>query len=88
MITIEEKKEIMKQFGRSENDSGSVEVQVAMLTKRIKNLMPHFNKHIHDYHSNRGLMKMIGRRKALLKYIHEKDEKRYTDLIQALGLRK
>lgn len=88
MISLEETKEIIKKFGKSENDSGSAEVQVAILTKRIENLKPHFGKHIHDYHSNRGLLKMIGQRKALLRYVQNKDQDRYAKLIKELGLRK
>ena len=88
MITKEERKEIVKKFGKNENDSGSAEVQVALLTRRIKNLTPHFKNHIHDFHSNRGLLKMVGQRKALLRYVQRKDEGRYNNLIKELGLRK
>ncbi len=88
MISRDEKTEIIKKFGANENDAGRVEVQVAMLTRRIQNLKPHFGKHIHDFHSNRGLLKMIGRRKSLLKYLAGKDQQRYSSLIKELGLRK
>jgi small subunit ribosomal protein S15 len=92
MITKEETSEIVKEFGakfgKSENDSGSAAVQVALLTRRIKNLMPHFEKNIHDYHSNRGLLKLIGQRKSLLKYVQRKDKDKYQGLIKSLGLRK
>lgn len=88
MITAEESKEIQKKFGKSENDSGSVEVQVAVLTKRIANLTPHFAAHKHDYAGKRGLMKLIGRRASMLKYLRGKDEDRYKKLIGELGLRK
>jgi small subunit ribosomal protein S15 len=92
MISTEETKaivaEIGKEFGKGETDSGSAPVQVAILTKRINNLMPHFEKHIHDYHSNRGLLKMIGQRKRLLKYIKKNDAGQYSALIKKLGLRK
>ena len=88
MITHAEKAEIKAKFGKSENDSGSPEVQVAILTKRINNLMDHFGKHIHGHHSKRGLLKMIGSRKAHLKYLAKKDHTRYTNLIKELGLRK
>ncbi|MBT3235524.1 MAG: 30S ribosomal protein S15 [Bdellovibrionales bacterium] len=88
MISKEECQELVKQFGKNENDSGSAEVQVAILTKRINNLRPHFQENKHDYHSNRGLLKMIGRRKAFLKYIERKDHDRYLKLINTLGLRK
>lgn len=92
MITTEETKKIVtefgKQFGKGENDSGCSAVQVAILTARINNLKPHFEANKHDYHSNTGLMKMIGQRKALLKYVQRKDETKYQDLIAKLGLRK
>jgi small subunit ribosomal protein S15 len=88
MISKAECQELVKQFGKNENDSGSAEVQVAILTKRINNLRPHFQENKHDFHSNRGLLKMIGQRKAFLKYIERKDHDRYLKLINALGLRK
>ncbi len=88
MITKEETKELIKKFGKSENDAGSAEVQVAILTTRINNLRSHFDKHIHDYHSNRGLMMMIGRRRRLLKYVKAKSVENYSNLIKELGLRK
>lgn len=88
MISLEEKKEIVAKFGKSANDTGSAEVQVAILTTRINNLKPHFDAHKKDYHSNRGLLKMIGHRKSLLKYIQKQDVERYQKLIKALGLRK
>ena len=87
MISKVEKQELIKKFGKNENDSGSTEVQIAILTTRINNLKDHFAKHKLDFHSNRGLMKMIGHRKALLKYLG-KDKERYAKLIKALGLRK
>ena len=88
MLTREETAQIVKEFGKSENDSGSAEVQVAILTKRITNLTPHFEKNKLDYHSKRGLLKMIGKRKALLRYVNQKDRARYEALIKKLGLRK
>ncbi len=92
MITTSEKKAIVEEFGplfgSGSNDSGSASVQVALLTRRIENLKGHFEKHIHDYHSNRGLMKMIGQRKSLLKYVQKKDHDQYKKLIAKLGLRK
>lgn len=92
MITKEESKQIVtefgKEFGAGPNDSGCAAVQVALLTTRINNLAPHFEKNKHDYHSNRGLLKMIGRRKAMLKYVHKCDVEKYNNLIQKLGLRK
>lgn len=88
MLTVAERKEIVKKFGKNENDSGSPEVQVALITARIEHLTPHFAKHKHDHHGMRGLMKLIGQRKALLKYIKKADEARYTKVITELGLRK
>ena len=88
MITNEERQEIIKKFGKTEKDSGSPEVQIAIITKRIHNLKPHFGKHIHDFHSNRGLLKMIGHRKSLLKYLAKQDTERYQKLIKELGIRK
>ena len=88
MITPEERQEAIKKFGRDEKDTGSAPVQIAILTRRIENLKPHFSTHKQDHHSNRGLMKLIGRRKRLLRYYHSKDREGYAKLIKALGLRK
>ena len=92
MLTTEEKKNIVAdfgtQFGKGEKDSGNAAVQVALLTHNINGLKDHFATHIHDYHSNRGLLKMIGQRKALLKYVLKKNPGQYQDLIKKLGLRK
>jgi small subunit ribosomal protein S15 len=88
MITVEKSKELAKKFGGAEKNSGSVEVQVAILTERIKNLTPHFEKNKKDHSGMRGLMKMIGQRRSLLKYLSAKDESRYTKLIKELDLRK
>ncbi len=92
MITSEKTAELVKEFGAefgsSEKDAGCAPVQVAILTTRINNLKEHFGKHIHDYHSNRGLMKMIGRRRRLLKYIKTNDDAKYKAVIGKLGLRK
>lgn len=92
MITPAEKQELMKtigaKFGTGDKDTGSAPVQVAVLTKRINNLKGHFDKNIHDYHSNRGLMKMIGRRRRLLKYLQTTEPEKYKGLIKELGLRK
>lgn len=88
MITTAETAELVKKFGRGENDSGSTEVQVAILTTRINNLKTHFASHKHDYHSNRGLLKMIGKRRRLLRYLGGSDQGRYSTLIGELGLRK
>lgn len=88
MITTEQKLEIIKEYGRCENDTGSPEVQVALLTARILDLQEHFKVHDKDYHSKRGLLKMIGQRRNLLAYLKNKDIARYRALIERLGLRK
>jgi small subunit ribosomal protein S15 len=92
MITTEKTAEIVKTFGAKygsgEKDAGCTAVQVAILTERINGLKGHFEKNIHDYHSNRGLLKMIGRRRSLLKYLRGKSEDQYKSLIGDLGLRK
>ena len=88
MITTQRSAELSKKFGGSEKNSGTVEVQVAILTERIKNLTPHFEKNKKDHSGMRGLMKMIGQRKSLLKHLSSKDEARYTKLINELGIRK
>jgi small subunit ribosomal protein S15 len=88
MITTQKTAELAKKFGGAEKNSGSVEVQVAILTERIKNLTPHFEKNKKDHSGMRGLMKMIGQRRSLLKYLSQKDEARYQKLIAELGLRK
>jgi small subunit ribosomal protein S15 len=92
MITKEAKANLVKEFGAAfgagEKDAGCAPVQVAILTTRINNLMGHFKKHIHDNHSNTGLMKMIGRRRRLLKYIQTNDDAKYKAVIAKLGLRK
>ncbi len=88
MVTTQKTAELSKKFGGSEKNSGSVEVQVAILTERIKNLTPHFEKNKKDHSGMRGLMKMIGQRRSLLKYLSQKDEARYNKLIKELDLRK
>ncbi|MEG0469604.1 30S ribosomal protein S15 [Amedibacillus sp. YH-ame6] len=88
MLLKSEKTQIMKDFARFEGDTGSPEVQVAVLTARINQLTEHFKEHKHDYHSQRGLMKMVGRRRNLLAYLKDKDLDRYKTLIERLGLRK
>ena len=80
--------EFGKEFGTSDKDTGCSGVQVAILTRRINNLKPHFEKNIHDFHSNRGLLKMIGQRKRLLRHISVSDKESYAKLIKKLGLRK
>ena len=82
------KAEIVQSNARSANDTGSPEVQVALLTARINELTPHFKTHIKDHHGRRGLLKMVNQRKRLLAYLKDKDADRYTALIQKLGLRK
>lgn len=88
MVTTQKTAELVKKFGGSEKNSGSIEVQVAILTERIKNLTPHFEKNKKDHSGMRGLMKLIGQRRSLLKYLNTKDEARYNKLIAELGLRK
>lgn len=83
-----EKLEIIKKYGRSEGDTGSPEVQVALLTARINELQGHFKAHKHDHHSRRGLLKMVGQRRRMLDYLKSKSETRYRELIKSLGLRK
>ena len=87
-ITTERKAELTKEHGRAEGDTGSPEVQVAILTERIRNLTDHFKGHAKDNHSRRGLLMMVNKRRSLLDYLRREDEKRYTDLIAKLGLRK
>jgi small subunit ribosomal protein S15 len=87
-VTVEQKKAIVEEYGRSANDSGSTEVQVALLTSRIKDLTEHFAEHKHDHHSRRGLVRMVNSRRKLLDYLKAKDVERYRDLIKRLGLRR
>ena len=86
--TTAAKAEIVKSNARSANDTGSPEVQVALLTARINELTPHFKTHLKDHHGRRGLLKMVNQRKSLLSYLKDCDAVRYTALIQKLGLRK
>jgi small subunit ribosomal protein S15 len=88
MLTKEEKTAIMKEYATKEGDTGSPEVQIAVLTADINKLNEHFKVHKKDYHSNRGLLKKIGRRRDLLKYLKNKDLDRYTALVDKLGLRR
>ncbi len=88
MITTEKKAEIIKECQTKEGDTGSPEVQVAILTYRINDLNEHLKVHKKDHHSRRGLLKMVGQRRNLLNYLKEKDLQRYRDLIARLGLRK
>ena len=87
-LTAEKKAEIVKDFGTVENDSGSPEVQVALLTATITGLTDHFGKHKADHHSRQGLLRMVNTRRKLLDYLKGKDSKRYQDLISKLGLRR
>ncbi|MGN6243009.1 MAG: 30S ribosomal protein S15 [Motilibacteraceae bacterium] len=82
------KKQIIAQYGANEADTGSAEVQVAMLSKRIADLTEHLKEHKHDHHSRRGLLLLVGRRRRLLQYIAKNDIQRYRDLIERLGLRR
>ena len=87
-VTTQRTAEIVKEHARAANDTGSTEVQVALLTDRINELTPHFKTHLKDHHGRRGLLKMVNRRKSLLAYLRSKDADRYTALIHKLGLRK
>ena len=84
----DEKAEIIAKFSRGEGDTGSPEVQIALLTTRINQLQEHFAAHKHDHHSRRGLLKLVGSRRRLLAYLRNKDVQRYRELIKELGLRK
>jgi small subunit ribosomal protein S15 len=86
--TTERKKEIIAKFATHEGDTGSPEVQIALLSDRISYLTDHFKTHAKDHHSRRGLLKMVGQRRSLLKYLQNKDIARYRSLIQELGIRK
>lgn len=88
MTTKERKAEIIKEFGKSEGDTGSPEVQVALLTERIRDLTEHLKVNQKDHHSRRGLLKMVGQRRNLLEYLKKNDIERYRLLINRLGLRK
>lgn len=88
MISSEKKQEIVAEFGKDAKDTGSPEVQVAILTARIQELQEHFNKHPKDHHSRRGLLKMVGKRRALLEYLKKNDIEGYRNLIARLGIRK
>jgi small subunit ribosomal protein S15 len=82
------KQQIMQEYGTTEGDTGSPEVQVAMLTQRIKDLTEHAREHKHDHHSRRGLLLLVGKRKRLLRYLEQTDIERYRSLIKRLGLRR
>jgi len=87
-VTAEKKQEIIQDNAQGKGDTGSPEVQVAILTQRIRNLTDHFKEHHKDNHSRRGLLKMVNKRRSLLAYLKSKDVERYNALIQKLGLRK
>ncbi len=88
MLTNQQREEIIAKYKRGENDTGSPEVQVALLTARINDLQPHFAEHKADHHSRRGLIRMVNQRRKLLDYLKGKDLDRYTALISSLGLRR
>lgn len=87
-LSTEQTSKIIADFGRGKNDTGSPEVQVALLTARINQLTPHFKEHKHDHHGRRGLLKMVNQRKRLLAYLKDRQPERYMALIAKLGLRK
>lgn len=87
-MTKDEKNRLIKKYAVHEGDTGSAEVQVALLTERINGLTGHFEKHKKDHHSRRGLLKMVGRRRRLLNYLRKKDIERYRRLVDELGLRR
>ena len=87
-MTKERKQEIINLYKREENDTGSSEVQIALLTERINELTEHLKVHKKDNHSRRGLLKMVGARRSLLKYLSDRDVQRYRDIVEKLGLRK
>jgi len=87
-LTTQEVLDVVKKFGKTEKDTGAPEVQVAILTARITKLAPHFDKHKKDFHSQRGLMQMVGQRKSLLRYLSMKNPERYQFVLKELGLRK
>jgi small subunit ribosomal protein S15 len=87
-LSLEQTKEVVEKYRRSETDTGSAEVQVALLTARITNLSEHFKNNTHDHHSRQGLLKMVSGRRKMLDYLKKKDVTRYRDLIASLGLRR
>ncbi|MBR0461582.1 MAG: 30S ribosomal protein S15 [Erysipelotrichaceae bacterium] len=88
MLTKQEKQAIVKEFALKEGDTGSPEVQIAVLTEQINRLTEHMKQHPKDFHSNRGLLMMVGRRRSFLEYLKRKDVNRYRELVKKLGLRK
>ena len=87
-MTTERKQQIINEYKREEKDTGSPEVQIALLTERINELTEHLKVHVKDNHSRRGLLKMVGKRRNLLNYLTKKDVQRYRDIVEKLGLRK
>ena len=87
-VTKERKAELVAQYGKGEKDSGSAEVQVALLTERIKGLTEHMKTHPKDFHTRRGLLMLVGKRRRLLDYLYKRDINRYRAIIKALGLRR
>lgn len=87
-LTKERRQEIINEFAKNEKDTGSSEVQIAILTEEINSLTEHLKTHIHDYHSRRGLLQKVGRRRSLLNYLAKNDIAAYRNVIQKLGLRK
>ncbi len=87
-LTSEKKQEIIKKYARGDKDTGSAEVQIAILTEEINTLTAHLKEHTHDYHSRRGLLKKVGQRRSMLAYLQKKDFTRYRTLVEQLGLRK
>ncbi len=88
MLTTNSKKELIKQFGKNEKDTGSPEVQIALLTERVKYLTEHLKSHVKDFHSRRGLLMLVGKRRRLLDYLKNKEIERYRTIINDLGIRK
>ena len=87
-LTVEQKAEIVKEFGQGENDTGSPEVQIALLTKNLTELQGHFKAHKKDHHSRRGLLRIVSQRRKLLDYLKKKDQSRYVAVVEKLGIRR
>ena len=87
-LTTDQKREVVQQFGKTAEDTGSPEVQIALLTRRINHLTEHLREHKHDHHSRRGLLMLVGRRRRFLNYLQKKDLEGYRSLIRELGLRR
>lgn len=87
-LSVNQKEDIIKEYAQAEGDTGSPEVQVALLTENINQLQSHFKEHVHDHHSRRGLIRMVNSRRKLLDYLRRKNVERYSSLIKRLGLRR